>query len=72
MHSSIEKILITAKRLPDPLRKIFYGQFVENKTDEEIRIAEGLSVQQFEDSQSQMLREIRALAGAQPNASAEA
>ncbi len=62
MHSSIEKILITAKRLPDPLRLIFQGMFVENKSDEEIRIAQGMTPQEFQDSQSQMLREIRALA----------
>lgn len=62
MHSSIEKILITAKRLPDPLKTIFFNQFVENKSDEEIRREQGLSVEQFEARQSQMLREIRALA----------
>jgi len=62
MHSSIEKILITAKRLPEPLKAIFNGMFVENMPDEDIRIAQGLSVEQYQDSQSQMLREIRALA----------
>lgn len=62
MHSSIEKILITAKRLPDPLRLIFQGMFVENKSDEEIRISQGMTAEEFQHSQSQMLREIRALA----------
>lgn len=62
MHSSIEKILITAKRLPEPLKTIFNGMFVENKSDEEIRVAQGLSVEEFQDSRSQMLREIRSLA----------
>jgi hypothetical protein len=62
MHSSIEKILITAKRLPDPLKVIFQGMFFENKSDEEIRISQGLSVEEFKECQSQMLREIRSLA----------
>lgn len=62
MHSSIEKLLITARRLPEPLKSIFDGVFMQNESEQVLRERLGLSEEEFQAKHAQLLREMRCVA----------
>lgn len=59
MHSSIEKILLASKRLPENLKAIFDGLFMEGKEEEQICQEQGISQLEFENRRVRLMRELR-------------
>ena len=62
MHSSIEKMLMASRRLPDDLGALFDALFQKNMTPEQICIQHGLTMEELATRQSQMMRTLRAAA----------
>lgn len=62
MHSSLEKILTSSRRLPADLRAVFEGYFMHDKSIETICQEQGISREEFQARHDRILREMRAVA----------
>ena len=59
MHSSIEKILLVSKKLPEPLRVVFDGLFMQNKDEQVICSEQSISLEELYSRRETLMRELR-------------
>jgi len=62
MHSSIERVLLVSRKLPQHLKVIFDEHFVNNKPVELICAEQGISIEEFNSREIELGREMRASA----------
>jgi len=62
MHSSIEKIITSSRRLPADLKSVFDAYFMHDKSIEVICAEQNISPEEFQIRHDRILREMRAVA----------
>jgi hypothetical protein len=63
MHSSLEQILISARRLPQDLRVIFEACIMQDTPKDVVCAKHNITPEEFEERQVRLSREMRAIAG---------